>query len=284
MCLMGSMVLNLHCFSTRKRAKKTCGLYLKIVEKANQLVVRSHYELWIKNKNNQRLYKLASYNHFHGGDLRGWSSYTSRKKLLELAAEDSIVICCNLHPVIDHQLSGNGSSYFSEFARSFDIDRFSDTQFHVNHRIYKVSKAVICAKSSVFQAMFTLSTKEKRTGIVQIMGIETKLIEMLLKFIYTGEVENLKNVAGDLLFVADCYDVKLLVEKCIGSLVENLSIDNVVSVLKYSFFLEHVKNFKSRVLKFAYDHGAELVHLPEWNKLKLEHPIIAVELLQLAFV
>ncbi|KAI6204334.1 hypothetical protein M3Y94_00661900 [Aphelenchoides besseyi] len=220
-----------------KETKENCGLYLKIVEKANHLVVHSHFELYIKTQNDGRLHNLAAYHCFYNEDSRGWPNYTSQKKLLELAVDDTIVICCNLHLVIDQQPEVNSSLYLREFAASFNTDHLSDIQLYVNHKFYKVSSAIICTKSTVFNAMFTLSTKEKTTRFARIVGVETELFETLLIFLYTGEVENLKEVAGDLLFLADCYDVELLVEKmCQFTLRESYNRQRDFGLDVYLFF------------------------------------------------
>ena len=59
--------------------------------------------------------------------------------------------------------------------------------------------------------MFESDMKEARQRMVVIEDIKAKTIEKLLEFIYTGEVDGMEDVAEELLYAADKYEIMGLV-------------------------------------------------------------------------
>jgi hypothetical protein len=58
--------------------------------------------------------------------------------------------------------------------------------------------------------MFYHDTLENRTGIIRIKEADPEIVEAMLKFMYSGQVEKLNEIAGPLFIVADRYNVKQL--------------------------------------------------------------------------
>lgn len=59
------------------------------------------------------------------------------------------------------------------------------------------------ARSEVFQAMFERDFKEKTDNKVDLSSDDPDVIQEMLRYLYTNRVENLSNVAAELLSVAD---------------------------------------------------------------------------------
>ena len=53
--------------------------------------------------------------------------------------------------------------------------------------------------------------EEARTGTVEITDMDSKTLRKLLEFIYTGEVDGMEDVAEELLYAADKYEIMGLV-------------------------------------------------------------------------
>ena len=85
---------------------------------------------------------------------------------------------------------------------------------------------ILAATSPVFKVMFQDGTKEQQSGQVNIEDIDTNVFEEFLRFIYTGDVRHLLEIAEDLLAVADKYQVQSLKYTCIAQMLESLSADN----------------------------------------------------------
>ena len=59
--------------------------------------------------------------------------------------------------------------------------------------------------------MFLSPMEEARTGTVEITDMDSKTLWKLLEFIYTGEVDGMEDVAEELLYAADKYEIMGLV-------------------------------------------------------------------------
>lgn len=72
---------------------------------------------------------------------------------------------------------------------------------------------------------------ESRMNQVIIPDYDSKVIRELLRFVYTGEVENIEDVAVDLIMAADKYQIDDLMAHCVKILSKKLAADNVVDLL-----------------------------------------------------
>jgi hypothetical protein len=79
--------------------------------------------------------------------------------------------------------------------------------------------------------MFESEMEEARTNEVKIDDIEGNIVLEMVRFIYTGEVENMKDHAKDLLYAAEKYELNVLKKKCVESLSVHLNMKNVFKTL-----------------------------------------------------
>lgn len=85
------------------------------------------------------------------------------------------------------------------FAKSL----FADFSIKANdNQILHTSKCILGARSPVFLAMLTNDMEETRTNQVNITDYDSKVLEELLRYIYTGLIENAQEVAVDLIMAA----------------------------------------------------------------------------------
>ncbi|KAI6203886.1 hypothetical protein M3Y94_00608900 [Aphelenchoides besseyi] len=188
-------------------SQNNCGLYLSVQDLVNHSILRVQVDLWIQNENNQ-LKKLTSNYIFSNSANRGWSDYVSQKQLCQLTQTDSLTVCCNIRPILSLNPSCDCALSYNELEQFFDSEHFSDVKLEIGCKVFKASRIVLSAKSPVFCAMFTRPTRERRTGVVKITKFNASVVQLMLKFIYTGKIENLKEVAPGLLSIADYYDIK----------------------------------------------------------------------------
>jgi speckle-type POZ protein len=80
---------------------------------------------------------------------------------------------------------------------------FSDTVLVVDGREFNAHKAILAARSPVFNAMFEHEMKESRKGRVEISDIDPDVFNEMLKFVYTGNTPQIQGMAEDLLAAAD---------------------------------------------------------------------------------
>jgi speckle-type POZ protein len=64
-----------------------------------------------------------------------------------------------------------------------------------------------------------------------IEDIEGEVMLEMVRFLYTGEIENMKDHAKNLLYAAEKYKIDALKMKCVESLSQNLDSSNVLETL-----------------------------------------------------
>ena len=65
---------------------------------------------------------------------------------------------------------------------------FCDVGLRVGGRVFRVHRLVLAASSPYFTALFSGRMSEADKEEVQILGVEAKVFEVLVEFIYTGDV------------------------------------------------------------------------------------------------
>lgn len=103
--------------------------------------------------------------------------------------------------------------------------------FKVEDREIHLHKIILVCKSPVFAAMFEHAMTENHNNTVVIVDISYKVLKEMLRFIYTGEVYQIKDVAEELIIAADKYCIKDLKLECEEVLSRNITLDNVLACL-----------------------------------------------------
>lgn len=147
-------------------------------------------------------------------------------------------------------------SLAQDFNNLFERHKFSDVILFVGGKEFFAHKAILAARSPVFQAMFEHEMEEKRFNRVEITDMDNEVLHEMLRFIYTGKIdkERLEKFDADLLAAADkvcvvvCYcclltlklilciyfpqyDLERLKVLCEESLCNNLTVENSAEVL-----------------------------------------------------
>ncbi|KAI6234252.1 Speckle-type POZ protein B [Aphelenchoides fujianensis] len=251
--------------------KEQCALYLHVRCFGGHLSVRSNYEFWIENGKNMKLeMKRDQHKFLPTSNNSGRALMCSQTKLLEWAKAGPLVLFCKITPfdpvdAADWAEHAAPSGVCRKIAATFNSKKFADVEVRVQGRVFPVNKMIISVGSPVFARMFEHETKERETGVVEIEKEEADLIELLLRFLYSGRVEGLKGVAARLLPVADCYEVLDLVEMCLASLVKNVTVPTVVRDLKLAFAHDHQDAFKQKLCAFARENLEGVSQQPDWT-------------------
>ena len=84
-------------------------------------------------------------------------------------------------------------SHSEDIMRRMDNDRktaarYCDITLMVDDHPFPVHKTVLGVLSTFFDKMFHIDMKEKRENKVEINGVSKEVLEVILDFIYTGEM------------------------------------------------------------------------------------------------
>lgn len=93
---------------------------------------------------------------------------------------------------------------------------------------FKVHRNVLAAQSPVMFATFKNDMKEKETGKMIIDDFSVQAVEGMLRFIYTGEIQ--EKLAMDLYAIACKYEVRLLRERTKSIILCNIDESNALEI------------------------------------------------------
>lgn len=113
-----------------------------------------------------------------------------------------------------------------------------------NLKKFAVHKIILTSQSPVFAAMFDRDMKEKQSGRMFIADFSADVIEEMLKFLYSGEVEN-DGIAMDLYAIAAKYEIGILMTRAEKIISPQVDEANAIEI----YGLGHHHN--SNVLKHA---------------------------------
>lgn len=145
--------------------------------------------------------------------------------------------------------------------------KFSDITFVINEKKIQAHKVIVCARSPVFEAMFSNDCQEAKESKVVISDVSTEVFELLLHFMYTNKVKQMETYGQELLVAADKYEITDLVSNCVQYFVDNTTINSVVDLLIFADKC-NIEHLKSMCTKFIVANYKEVVVTESWQKLK----------------
>ena len=130
-------------------------------------------------------------------------------------------------------------------------------------------RAIIAASSPVFYAMLYGKSKESTENEIYLSSIDTNMLKLIFRFIYTGVVEVNSDECMGLLQTAHYLDLATLETKCGEMLVSTLDVHvNFSSII--TFAIDHQMDllFK-QCLDFMEINADKVIHSLEFNALPL---------------
>ena len=139
-------------------------------------------------------------------------------------------------------------------------------------------KVILAARSPVFAAMFEHGMRENVENEVHIDDIDGEVIDKMLEYIYTGQLNGvISTVVDRLLVVADKYDHRELKSLCEEKLLDNLTADNAWDLLVVAK-MHGAEELKAAAIDVVLQkHGTKITKTAGWKKLldnKDFHPIV----------
>ncbi|XP_033217500.1 TD and POZ domain-containing protein 1-like [Belonocnema kinseyi] len=156
---------------------------------------------------------------------------------------------------------------------------WSDVEILNRGKIFHAHKLVLAAKSSVFAD--TLSEVEG-TVKLEIQDVDPIVFYEMLRFIYTGSVENLDDIAYELLLAADKYHIENLKSVCEHALMKKVNSENVISMLKVADNRKGDKLKNRCILTLIKKLISGSIETSVFHTLATSHPHLVLEVLIMA--
>lgn len=162
-----------------------------------------------------------------------------------------------------------------------DVD-FSDVIVKVGEKIFHLHKCLLANKSTVFEAMFKNDDlKEKNKSTVEIEDIKYDILQELFRFIYTGTVKKIEDIACELLTAAEKYCVKDLKTLCEETMADNLTNHNAIEYLN-SAETNNAEKLKADAIDWISLHLEDLIEKQEFDRLTKQYPELLLKITKIA--
>jgi len=240
--------------------------------------------------------KVEVYKHSYGKkyryhDSRGWGLADIHLDR-EFVTEDVLTIVCEMNiPGNDIIRSGYSRRDLTspppdtslqlsrDLGDLLDDDTFADVNIVCDDRTIRCHKNILGARSSVFRAMFQHDMKENKNGEVIISDLEYSTVNDMVRYIYSGRVDDINTKAAALLSAADKYDLKDLKSLSERSLMDGLGVEQALDILILAD-LHKATQLRERAVQFFLSHKNEVFSQVDWKKKMKSYPDLLMEILE----
>jgi speckle-type POZ protein len=272
------------------------SLYILLVN-TNKSECRAKFKFSIINSKGEAVKTMESqraYRFVQGKDW-GFKKFIRRDFLLDevngLLPDDKLTLRCEVAVVADSvNISGQSSNVHfhvpecrlsGDLDRLFDSAQFGDAVLSCGGREFQCHRAILAARSTVFQAMFSNDMEERQNSKVTIPDIEPEVMAEMLGFVYTYHTLpgtlGFKHMAAGLLAAADKYDLARLKVMCEEALARGLTVENVANVLMLAD-LHSAEQLKARTIEFINNRQVQAVmETAGWQWMVASHPRLVNE-------
>ncbi|XP_029960180.1 kelch-like protein 10 [Salarias fasciatus] len=142
---------------------------------------------------------------------------------------------------------------------------FCDAVLKVQDVEFQVHKVILCECSPYFEALFVRwSSPNQRDYDIQ--GITPVIMELIIKFAYTGSVHvTVDNVQG-LMVTANQFEIMDVVQTCSHVLEEQLCPENCISIWQFIRFYS-ISNLQTKVYRYVLDHFEKVISSQQLQRL-----------------
>jgi len=124
----------------------------------------------------------------------------------------------------------------SDFIIKLDVPKEIESEDSVE-KLFYVHSTVLGSRSDYFQALFNSNMLESQNKCLKLVDISYFILEKLLLFIYTNDLENVDKFEDwiDLLYVASRFSMPQLIQICELSIRKFVNFENVEKVEKIAY-------------------------------------------------
>lgn len=163
-------------------------------------------------------------------------------------------------------------SHRDNFAKLLDDKLFSDVLLIVADEVFEAHRAILASVSSVFREELQRNVINNGSkSILHIPYTDAETFKEVLRFIYSGRVDNIKKVAKELFIAADRFEIKQLKSLCEEVLCRNLNTENAVDTL---YIAENYKadSLREQASNFIVAHASEVTGSIGFKTMEVLHP------------
>ena len=234
---------------------------------------------------------------FSPGDYYGSPTYVSRDYLFKnsetLLPNDTLTIYCEIKASTGFQCSSTETettynacpptSRFNacnDFYLLFQYGKYSDvTLILKSGKKLLAHKCILATRSSVFATLMDQhAANQNNLHMINVNDFEDEIIEEMLRFMYSGNVQSLQLLGSTIMAAAVRYDVKELKDICEQSLIKGLTISNAANLL-VTADLHKVEQLKAATIQFIALNAKNIISTPAYLAMSTSHPHLLKEVI-----
>jgi len=211
-------------------------------------------------------------------------SMCSTKKIEEMFIKNKITLVTTMVIYIEGKNYLKHRDMAEEFVRHMRSmseldDMFYDLTVICGDQQLKSNKVLLASRSLVFRRMLETDMTEKMKGEINITDVKPDIMNDILDFLSNGLIpEDFDNKAVEMIHAAEKYKLDTLMEACENSLVDNLSVDNVINTLVTVDLYVPKSVHRQKILDFINSNAAEVIKTKDWTEFLQKYPKLATEL------
>ncbi|KAF5892146.1 kelch-like protein 40a [Clarias magur] len=117
-------------------------------------------------------------------------------------------------------------------------DKFVDCVLKIKDQDFPCHKLVLAASSPYFKAMFLSDMKESKKREVVLKDVEPDIMGMILKYIYTCDINLTEQNVQDIFMAANIYQIPSIFSVCVSFLEHKLVLSNCLAIFRLGLLLE----------------------------------------------
>lgn len=135
-------------------------------------------------------------------------------------------------------------------------------------QVFHCHKALLSARSSYFQVMFTADMRERSNSVIKLCGVDGAVLGALVDYVYTAQVRITESTVQSLLEAADLLQFLSVKRACEEFLIRLLDVDNCIGM--HAFAQLHLcPGLEREARRMMLSRFGELVQQEEF--LELDH-------------
>lgn len=169
------------------------------------------------------------------------------------------------------------SQLVENFLSLLSNETLSDVTIQVGSEKFYAQKAILSVRSPVFAAMFQSGMQESTQNRLTVDDIKPEVFKEMLRYVYVGKVERLKEMPHELLVAADKYALDRLRKICENHLLGHINKDTVLKTLALAD-LHHADELKKQSIQFICK-NIKSMQGTDWMDYNGAHPDLVAAIL-----
>ena len=169
-----------------------------------------------------------------------------------------------------HHSPSHSSHLVDAIVNTYSQRLFPDVTLVIDHLRIPCHRFILASMCPYFYTMFTSGMRETSDKEIVLQGMDSRVVERVVEYLYTGSVQITADLAQGLLQAADMYNLQDLRNGCINFYSDNITCDTCLAIWKLGTDLGD-KYLSQAAFQVAADHFEYIVeHLEDFLELSVE--------------